>query len=78
MIGVFWWLLKMGPVAMAAFIIFGQLMTWKEVVSLSYKVTKEIKLWGFRTLNWYASSTQSTILALTSALGCCKESTKCD
>lgn len=52
MMGFFWWLLRNGPVYMASFIAFGQLMTWKEVVSLSYKVSKEIKLWGFRTLNW--------------------------
>jgi hypothetical protein len=54
MMGSFWWLLRNGPDYVASFLVFGQLMTWKEVVSLSYKVTKEIKLWGFRTLNWLA------------------------
>jgi len=53
MMGFFWWLLKMGPSYMATFLIFGQLMTWKEIVSLNYKMTKEQKLWGFRTLNWF-------------------------
>eukprot|EP01126_Amoeba_proteus_P035017 TRINITY_DN351_c0_g2_i15.p1 TRINITY_DN351_c0_g2~~TRINITY_DN351_c0_g2_i15.p1 ORF type:complete len:257 (+),score=30.15 TRINITY_DN351_c0_g2_i15:66-836(+) len=48
-----WFLLKMGHTYVACFLAFGQLVTWREVVSLTYKVTKEQNLWGFRTLNWF-------------------------
>ena len=34
-------------------IIFGQILTWKEVVSIRYKDVQEQNLVAFRTLNWY-------------------------
>jgi len=34
-------------------IIVGQIITWREVVSIRYNDIKEMKLRLFRTLNWY-------------------------
>jgi phosphatidate cytidylyltransferase len=52
MIIVFAMILWLGHVAVSAFVIFLQIMVFKEMLAIRYSEAKERNLWGFRTLHW--------------------------
>lgn len=53
MLGFFGVMVNIDHIYFEMLIIIGQIITWREVVSIRYNDIKEMKLRLFRTLNWY-------------------------
>eukprot|EP01129_Flabellula_baltica_P000022 TRINITY_DN1001_c0_g2_i1.p1 TRINITY_DN1001_c0_g2~~TRINITY_DN1001_c0_g2_i1.p1 ORF type:complete len:410 (+),score=62.78 TRINITY_DN1001_c0_g2_i1:252-1481(+) len=46
-------MMYVGHIALIAFVLFGQILGWKEIIYIRYVAEKEKNLWGFRSLQWY-------------------------
>lgn len=59
MLGFFGVMVNIDHIYFEMLIIIGQIITWREVVSIRYNDIKEMKLRLFRTLNWYVFTVSS-------------------
>lgn len=54
MIFAFLLILSAGHAFVCVFIVLLQIFTFREMINIRYREAKERKLWGFRSLHWYA------------------------